>query len=37
MYGVYRSYRTYFGAIAENLRAEALRPEGRVKAASAGA
>ena len=37
MYGIYRSYRTYFGAIAENLRAEALRPEGRVKAASAGA
>ena len=37
MYGIHRSYRTYFGAIAENLRAEALRPEGRVRAASAGA
>ena len=37
MYGIHRSYRTYFGAIDENLRAEALRPEGRVRAASAGA
>lgn len=37
MYGIHRSYRTYFGAITENLRAQALRPEGRVRAASAGA
>jgi hypothetical protein len=37
MYGIHRSYRTYFEAITENLRAQALRPEGRVRAASAGA
>ena len=37
MYGIHRSYRTYFGAITENLREQALRPEGRVRAASAGA
>jgi hypothetical protein len=37
MYGIHRSYRTYFGAITDTLRAQALRPEGRVRAASAGA
>lgn len=37
MYAIHRSYRTYFGAMAENLRAEALRPVARAKAAGAGA